>query len=83
MGLIHSSVHFCFSRKTPTSGSKASVLDGIVSVESQASTIRADHDECMYHLVFGIKTSVLKRIVLDFLFLDSSPLASFPGVKAF
>ncbi|XP_037067085.1 protein ELYS isoform X2 [Peromyscus leucopus] len=44
-------------RKTPTSGSKASVLDGIVSVESQASTIRADHDESVTNMVEGGESS--------------------------
>lgn len=37
--------------KTPTSRSKASVLDGILSAESQASTIRADHNESMANMV--------------------------------
>ncbi|XP_036058015.1 protein ELYS isoform X2 [Onychomys torridus] len=43
--------------KTPTSGSKASVLDGIVSVESRASTVRADHDESVTNMVEGGESS--------------------------
>ncbi|CAH6789579.1 protein ELYS isoform X2 [Phodopus roborovskii] len=37
--------------KIPTSRSKASVLDGVMSVESQASTIRADYDESVANMV--------------------------------
>ncbi|KAL6087893.1 hypothetical protein STEG23_014029, partial [Scotinomys teguina] len=39
--------------KTPTSGSKSSVLDGTVSVESRASAIRADHHESVANMVEG------------------------------
>ncbi|XP_038205906.1 protein ELYS [Arvicola amphibius] len=37
--------------KTPTSRFKTSVLDGIVSVESRTSTVRADHGESVANMV--------------------------------
>ncbi|KAL1769935.1 kinesin KIF28P [Sigmodon hispidus] len=42
---------FSFSRKTPTSRSKTLVMDGIVAVESQAFTVRGDHDEPLANVV--------------------------------
>ncbi|ERE73569.1 protein ELYS [Cricetulus griseus] len=42
---------------TPTSRSKAAVLDGILSVESQASTIRADHNESVANMVEDVESS--------------------------